>query len=115
MFYFGYVLSMLFFHGLDDSSTCLMAKSFWVTYILWLFGGWLGLHLIYLRRDRHAFLWICTLGGGFGCGWIRDFLRIPEYVKDANNDDEFILELKRKIRSHRTPRELMIAEIYFHK
>lgn len=37
-------------------------KSVVTTYILWLFGGFFGAHHIYLHRDRHAFVWWCTLG-----------------------------------------------------
>ena len=43
-------------------------KSLVVTYICWLFGGFFGLHHLYLHRDRHAFVWWCTLGGYFGIG-----------------------------------------------
>lgn len=37
-------------------------KSIFIAYVLWLFGGIFGLHHIYLRNDRHAFVWWCTLG-----------------------------------------------------
>lgn len=40
-------------------------KSIIIAYVLWLFGGLFGLHHIYLRRDRHAFVWWCTLGSIF--------------------------------------------------
>ena len=82
-----------------------MAKTLWTCYVLWFFGGWFGLHHIYLRRDRQAFLWFCTLGGGCGFGWFRDIVRIPEYVQEANNAEEFILEFKDRIRSYRKPRK----------
>uniref|UniRef100_A0A8C6T1C1 DnaJ homolog subfamily C member 22 n=1 Tax=Neogobius melanostomus TaxID=47308 RepID=A0A8C6T1C1_9GOBI len=62
-----------------------MPKSVIVAYALWALGGPLGLHHIYLERDSHALLWMVTLGG-FGLGWVREFLRIPSYVAEANRD-----------------------------
>ena len=38
-------------------------KSLFITYLLWLIGGWIGLHHFYLRRDKQAFLWWSTFGG----------------------------------------------------
>ncbi|XP_068215912.1 dnaJ homolog subfamily C member 22 isoform X1 [Palaemon carinicauda] len=70
-----------------------MEKSLCVAYLAWLFGGWLGLHHFYLRRDRQAFTWFCTLGGYFGVGWMRDFFRLPSYVKDANNEEKYTANL----------------------
>ncbi|KAF7198944.1 dnaJ homolog subfamily C member 22 [Nothobranchius furzeri] len=64
-----------------------MAKRVLVAYALWAVGGPLGLHHLYLGRDSHALLWMLTLGG-FGFGWSREFLRIPAYVKEANQDAE---------------------------
>ncbi|XP_063585506.1 dnaJ homolog subfamily C member 22-like isoform X1 [Penaeus indicus] len=64
-------------------------KSIWIAYLLWLIGGLVGLHLIYLRRDRQAFIWMCTLGGYLGFGAIRDLFRIPEYVRDVNNAEGY--------------------------
>lgn len=58
-----------------------------VTYALWAAGGPLGLHHLYLGRDSHALLWMLTLGG-FGFGWVREFLRIPAYVAEANTGTE---------------------------
>jgi len=57
-----------------------------VTYVLWLLGGWIGLHHFYLKRDKQAFLWWCSCGG-FIFGWVRDLIRIPAYVDDANDED----------------------------
>lgn len=54
-----------------------------VAYALWAVGGPLGLHHLYLGRDNHALLWILTLGG-FGFGWVREVIRIPAYVGEAN-------------------------------
>jgi len=59
-----------------------------ITYILWICGGWFGLHHFYLKRDKQAFLWWGTFGGFFGLGWFRDFFRIPSYVADATIADE---------------------------
>lgn len=64
-----------------------MVKRVIVAYALWAAGGPLGLHHIYLGRDSHALLWMLTLGG-FGFGWVREFIRIPAYVAEANQDAE---------------------------
>ncbi|KAK7884309.1 hypothetical protein WMY93_027432 [Mugilogobius chulae] len=64
-----------------------MPKSVTVAYALWALGGPLGLHHLYLHRDSHALLWMITLGG-FGLGWVREFIRIPSYVAEANQDAE---------------------------
>lgn len=64
-----------------------MAKSVLVAYALWVVGGPLGLHHLYLGRDSHALLWMLTLGG-FGFGWVREVIRIPAYVSEANQDPE---------------------------
>ena len=39
-----------------------------------------------------------TIGGYFGAGWFRDIWRIPEYVKDANNDPNYLTTLSEKMR-----------------
>jgi len=49
---------------------------------------------MYLRRDRHAFLMWSTAAGFFGLGLIRDVWRIPEYVKDANEDPTYMEKLR---------------------
>lgn len=64
-----------------------MVKSVMVAYALWAVGGLLGLHHLYLGRDSHALLWMLTVGG-FGFGWIREVVRIPVYVSEANGDAE---------------------------
>jgi len=56
-----------------------------VTYFLWLTLGWLGVHHVYLRRYRHSFVWLWTLGGCCGVGWVLEFWRLPYYVNIANN------------------------------
>ncbi|XP_076449447.1 dnaJ homolog subfamily C member 22-like [Babylonia areolata] len=60
-----------------------------VAYILWFFLGVFGVHHFYLKRDRQAFVWWATLGGVFGLGWIRDFWRLPDYVKETNEEDRY--------------------------
>ncbi|XP_023278008.1 dnaJ homolog subfamily C member 22-like [Seriola lalandi dorsalis] len=64
-----------------------MVKSVMVAYALWAIGGPWGLHHLYLGRDSHALLWMLTLGG-FGFGWVREVIRIPAYVGEANRDAE---------------------------
>lgn len=78
-------------------------KSLVTAYILWLVGGIFGLHHIYLHRDRHAFIWWCTLGGYFGVGWIFEVFNIPSYVRDANEDPKFIEEFVKKLQHYRKP------------
>ncbi|XP_026189190.1 dnaJ homolog subfamily C member 22 [Mastacembelus armatus] len=62
-----------------------MVKSVMVAYALWAVGGPFGLHHLYLGRDSHALLWMLTFGG-FGFGWVREVIRIPAYVGEANQD-----------------------------
>lgn len=78
-------------------------KSVVTAYILWLFGGIFGLHHIYLHRDRHAFIWWCTLGGYFGIGWLAEVFTIPGYVRDVNGDPKFIEEFVKKLQHFRKP------------
>ncbi|XP_033731325.1 dnaJ homolog subfamily C member 22-like, partial [Pecten maximus] len=68
-----------------------------VAYILWLTGGWFGLHHFYLGRDKHAFIWWATWGGCLGLGWFRDLWRLPEYIYEANNDERYLNELKHRL------------------
>lgn len=65
-------------------------KSLFVTYLLWFFGGFFGLHHFYLGRDTQAFLYWCTLGGYLGIGWLRDLFYIPRYVGEANGDPKYL-------------------------
>ncbi|KFM68877.1 DnaJ-like protein subfamily C member 22, partial [Stegodyphus mimosarum] len=78
-------------------------KSLFITYFVWLFGGLFGLHHFYLGRDYQALIWWMFAGGYFGAGWFRDLWRIPEYVKDANEDPEYLAELAEKMRKHDKP------------
>lgn len=75
-------------------------KSIFLTYILWLFSGFFGIHHFYLGRDIQAFLWWCTLGGYFGLGWLRDIFYIPGYVAVANSEPETVHKYKEYVRSH---------------
>ena len=43
------------------------------------------------------------IGGYFGAGWFRDLWRIPEYVKDANNDPSYLSHLSNKMREMPKP------------
>ncbi|GFO20780.1 Dnaj-like protein subfamily c member 22 [Plakobranchus ocellatus] len=74
-----------------------------LTYMLWLFGGWLGLHHVYLGRCDQAWAYFVTFGGGFGLAWFRDIIRIPAYVKWSNVDKEFQKEHMDKITTSPTP------------
>jgi len=73
-------------------------KSVIVAYLAWLLGGWIGLHHFYLGRDKHAFTWWITWGGGLGLGWIREMWRLPDYVAEANNDPVYLAELQHQAR-----------------
>ena len=61
------------------------SKSPVLTFVLWLTLGWFGAHHFYLGRYRHGFVWLATLGGGFGFGWLAEIWRLPAYVRAANN------------------------------
>lgn len=78
-------------------------KSVVIAYVLWLFGGIFGLHHLYLHRDRHAFVWWCTLGGYMGVGWLSEIFLIPEYVRDANEDPRFVKQFVAKLQAYPRP------------
>jgi len=80
-----------------------MAKSLVLTYLCWFIGGAFGLHHVYLGRFKQAFLYWCLPGGYFGAGWFRDLWRIPEYVREANNDPGYVENLKQKMREYDSP------------
>lgn len=87
-------------------------KSVLVAYVLWLFGGIFGVHHFYLRRDKHAFVWWSTLGG-FGIGWLGEVLRIPRYVRDANEDPTHMQQLvKRMIQNKKVGKSLILSSIF---
>ncbi|XP_026673241.1 dnaJ homolog subfamily C member 22 [Ceratina calcarata] len=72
-------------------------------YVLWLFGGLFGAHHVYLERDLQALAYFSTFGGYFGLGWLRDIYRIPCYVRDANDDPNFLNEFKKNVKLYRKP------------
>ena len=74
-----------------------------VAYLLWLVGGWLGLHHFYLGRDKQALVWWCLPGGYFGLGWLRDLWRLPEYVRECNRGEAWQLTQREKERLHERP------------
>lgn len=76
-----------------SSRVVLETKSLLVAYLLWLFGGFFGLHHLYLQRDGHAFFMFCTLGGYLGFGWITDAFYMPEYVCQFNTNALFLTRL----------------------
>lgn len=78
-------------------------KSVWVTYVLWLFGGIFGAHHLYLGNDLQAFIWWTTLGGYFGMGWIGEAFRIPEMVREANEDPGFVERFVYQLRTTPKP------------
>lgn len=78
-------------------------KSLFVAYLCWLFGGLFGLHHFYLHRDVHAFLTWATIGGYFGFGWLRDAVKLPEYVKDANEEPNYMRQLIERMRTQSKP------------
>jgi len=73
-----------------------MTKSLLVTYFLWFFAGWTGIHHFYLGRDNQFLLWFQTFAC-FGIGWFRDLFRIPDYVAQANLDANFKRRIKHEI------------------
>lgn len=81
-----------------------MAKYTLVAYFLWLFLGWFGVHHFYLGRDNQAILWLTSCAGYFGFGWLRDFYRIPAYVKDANEEPTYMEFLAAEMRYNGKPR-----------
>jgi len=74
-----------------------------VAYLLWVVGGWLGLHHFYLKRDKQAFVWWCLPGGYFGVGWLRDLWRLPEYVREANMEAGWLHSQREKERLNERP------------
>lgn len=78
-------------------------KSIFWTYVLWMFGGLVGAHHVYLERDAQAFIYFSTLGGYVGLGWLRDIYRIPSYVQEANDHPNFLNDFKQKVRNNRKP------------
>lgn len=78
-------------------------KSVCVTYFLWLTGGWFGLHHLYLGNDLQAFVWWATLGGYFGMGWAGEIFKIPEIVREANEDPAYIAKFVAVLQTNKKP------------
>ena len=79
-------------------------KSLFTAYFLWFFFGIFGLHHVYLKRDRHAFVSWMTCGCYFGVGWLRESWRLPEYVSDYNMDTgAYVTFIGSQIAKHKTP------------
>lgn len=79
-----------------------MTKSLKKAYLLWCVGGLFGLHHVYLGRDKQALIWSMTFGG-FLIGLLRDLYRMPTYVNEANQDEEYMSRLKLKQSRLKTP------------
>ena len=58
-------------------------KSLLLAYLLWLFGGFFGLHKFYLGRPFMGLLYFFTWGL-LGIGWVIDFFTLPRQVQLAN-------------------------------
>ena len=80
-----------------------MSKYTIIAYALWLFVGWFGVHHFYLGRDRQGLLWLTSFAGLLGMGWLRDFWKIPTYVKDANEEPGYMGMLGAEMRYYRKP------------
>ncbi|RNA39038.1 dnaJ -like protein [Brachionus plicatilis] len=79
-----------------------MTKSIKTAYVIWLFGGLFGLHHFYLKRDKQGFIYMITLGG-FLIAFLRDVYRLPEYVREANEDKIFMEKLRLQQDQLKTP------------
>lgn len=95
-----------------------MAKFTLVAYFLWLFLGLFGVHHFYLGRDNQGLLWLTSFGGLFGIGWVRDFFRLPSYVKEANEHAEFLMKIRMEMRRRKRPsiwgnRSRVVAGVLF--
>lgn len=80
-----------------------MAKYTILAYLLWLVLGLGGAHHFYLGRDHHGLLWLTSFGGMFGIGWMRDFFRLPSYIREANEHPEFLMKIRMQMRRRKRP------------
>lgn len=74
-----------------------MAKSIKTAYLLLLLGGCLGLHHIYLGRDKKALSCFSTIFSVFFI--LIDLFKIPEYVREANEKTELSKEKDLKLKA----------------
>lgn len=58
-------------------------RSLFLTYFLWLFFGFFGVHRLYLGHIGWAVVYFFT-GGIFGVGWLIDLFLNPSYVRNYN-------------------------------
>ena len=61
---------------------------------------------------------LTSFGGLFGIGWVRDFFKIPSYVREANEHPEFIMKMRMEMRKRKRPliwanRSRVIAGVFF--
>lgn len=73
-----------------------------IAYLLWFIAPPLGLHHLYLHRDRHCFLHVISFGY-FGLGWLRDFWRMPEYLRSATVSSAWLAHQASERELHPTP------------
>ena len=59
--------------------------------------------LIPCISSEFIFLTFFVSGGYFGLGWFRDFFRIPAYVREANDDADYLRNLSEKMRNQKKP------------
>ena len=72
---------------------CIAVKKTWVTYLLWLLGGFgvLGLQRFYLGRWVTGLIWFFT-GGLFFIGALVDLFLIPNMVQVENLSRQLIAQ-----------------------
>lgn len=79
-----------------------MTKSLLKAYLCWFIGGLFGLHHFYLKRNTQAIICLYTFGG-FLIGLIYDAYRMPDYVREANQDSDFIEDLEHEMNQSEGP------------
>lgn len=63
----------------------MIQKELWVTYALWFFCGFLGLHKFYLGKTGWGVLYLLT-GGLLLIGVLIDLFTIPSQVRRTNQE-----------------------------
>jgi TM2 domain-containing membrane protein YozV len=58
-------------------------RDLFITYILWFFFGFIGIHKFYLNNFVMGLIYFLT-GGLFGVGWFIDIFTIPSQVRKYN-------------------------------